>query len=502
MSVQPRVRWFSEKEREKIVEEAVEVLERVGVFVENDEAIELLDGAGAKIDRSMGRVLIPAPMIESALQSAPSRIQVFDRNGAMTMDLGGDRVHFNPGSAALRVFDYQLGKARTPVTSDVVAFSRLTDALPNYAAQSTGVIPGDVPEDLADRYRVYIGLLSSTKPIVTGTFEKRAFRVMHDMLSAVRGDAEKLREKPLAIFDCCPSPPLMWSDLTAQALIDCAKTGVPAELVSMPLTGATSPVTLAGAITQHCAENLSGITIHQLARPGSPIIYGGSPAFFDMRKGTTPMGAVETQMIDGAYAEIGKHLNVPTHAYMAMSDSKVVDFQAGMESAMGATLAAVSGVNNVSGPGMHDFETCQSLEKLVLDHEICGLVLRLAAGIELRDDPIALPILEEGLVAKEFLSLEHTAKWFRQEGYYPSDVIDRATLGEWEAAGAKDSATRASERVLSILTRHEPEPLDASVTTYLEEIMQSEAREAGVGGLPELAMESRYSEPVATASKT
>lgn len=500
MSVQPRIRWFRKEDRDKIVEEAIDILERIGVFVENDEAIELLDGAGAKVEASTGRVLIPAPLIESALRSAPERIQVFDRFGQMTMDLGEDRVHFNPGSAALRVFDYALGKARTPVTSDVVAFSRLTDALPNYAAQSTGVIPGDVPEDLADRYRVHIGLLSSQKPIVTGTFEKRSFRVMHEMLSAVRGDAEKLREKPLAIFDCCPSPPLMWSDLTAQALIDCARAGIPAELVSMPLTGATSPVTLAGAITQHCAENLSGITIHQLAQAGAPIIYGGSPAFFDMRKGTTPMGAVETQMIDGGYAEIGKHLGVPTHAYLGMSDSKMVDFQAGMESAMGATLAAVSGVNNVSGPGMHDFESCQSLEKLVLDHEICGLVLRLAAGIELRDDPIAMPVLEEGLVSKEFLSLDHTAKWFRQEGYYPSDVIDRATLGEWEAAGAKDSATRASERVLSILTHHEPKPLEASVAAYLEEIMQGEAREAGVDTLPELSLDERYEGAVKATS--
>jgi len=494
MSVQPRVSWFTKETRNKIVEEAVDILERIGVFVENDEAIELLDGAGAKVESGTGRVLIPAPLIEASLQSAPGRIQVFDRYGDMTMDLGGDRIHFNPGSAALRVFDYRLGKARTPVTADVVAFSRLTDALPNYAAQSTGVIPGDVPEDFADRYRLYIGLLSSQKPIVTGTFEKRAFRVMHDMLSAVRGDAERLREKPLAIFDCCPSPPLMWSDLTAQALIDCARVGIPAELVSMPLTGATSPVTLAGAITQHCAENLSGIVIHQLARSGSPIIYGGSPAFFDMRKGTTPMGAVETQMIDGAYAEIGKHLGVPTHAYMGMSDSKLVDYQAGMESAMGATLAAVSGVNNVSGPGMHDFESCQSLEKLVLDHEICGMVLRLAAGIELRDDPIALPVLEEGVVTKEFLSLDHTAKWFREEGYYPSDVIDRSTLGEWEAAGGKDSAKRATERVRSILSRHEPQPLEESVAAYLREVIQQEAVEAGLEALPELALDEKQVE--------
>ena len=149
---------------------------------------------------------------------------------------------------------------------------------------------------------------------------------------------------------------------------------------------------------------------------------------------------------------------------------------------------------------MHDFETCQSLEKLVLDHEICGLVQRLAGGIELRDDPIALPVLEEGLVNKEFLSLDHTARWFRQEGYYPSEVIDRSTLGEWEAAGAKDSATRASERVRSILIHHEPTPLETSIAAYLEEIMQREAREVGLDNLPELSLDQSYGGSVTVRS--
>jgi trimethylamine--corrinoid protein Co-methyltransferase len=309
---------------------------------------------------------------------------------------------------------------------------------------------------------------------------------MHAMLSAAAGGDEALRKKPIAIFDCCPSPPLMWSDLTCQALIDCARTGIPAELVSMPLTGATSPVTLAGAVTQHCAESLSGIVIHQLARAGSPIIYGGSPACFDMRKGTTPMGAIETMMIDGAYAEIGKYLGVPTHAYMALSDSKPVDYQAGMETAMGAIVAAVSGINNISGPGMLDFESCQSLEKLVLDNEICAMALRLTEGITLRDDPIALPLIEKGLEKKEFLSLPHTMKWFRKEAYMPGEVIERGTLDEWRSKGKKDAAARATERVAEILGSHMPQLPDDGAAARIEEIMMEEARKAGMAGLPRI----------------
>jgi trimethylamine--corrinoid protein Co-methyltransferase len=349
-------------------------------------------------------------------------------------------------------------------------------------------VPDDVPEEIADRYRVYIALQHSIKPVVTGTFKVEAFRVMHEMLATVAGDQDRLREKPIAIFDCCPSPPLMWSDLTTQALIDCARTGLPAELVSMPLTGATSPVTLTGAVTQHCAECLSGIVIHQLATPGAPIIYGGSPACFDMRKGTTPMGAVETMMIDGAYAEIGKHLGLPTHAYMGLSDAKLVDYQAGMETAMGAIVAALSGVNNVSGPGMLDFESCQSLEKLVLDNEICGMALRLTAGLEFRDDPIARPLIEKGLEKKEFLSLPHTAKWYRKEAYFPNEVIDRSTLEEWEAKGGTEAVGRAADRVDAILKEHTPEPLDAAVVAHLKELMEHEAKRSGMEQLPSLTM--------------
>lgn len=486
MALVPRITWFSEETRAKIVDEAKTILETVGVFVENDEATSLLDAAGARVDAEKGRVFITPSVIEKALATAPKRIRVYDRRGEAVMDLGGDRVHFNPGSAALRVYDYAEGRARTPGTADVVKFATLIDALPHYAAQSTGVVPRDVPEEVADRYRLYIALQFSTKPVVTGTFKIEAFRPMHAMLAAVAGDQDALREKPTAIFDCCPSPPLKWSDLTAQALIDCARTGLPAELVSMPLTGATSPVTLAGAVTQHCAENLSGIVIHQLARAGAPIIYGGSPACFDMRKGTTPMGAVETQMIDGAYAEIGKHLGLPTHAYMGLSDAKLVDYQAGMESAMGATIAALSGINNVSGPGMLDFESCQSMEKLVLDHEICGMAHRLAAGIELRDDPIALPLIETAIGKKEFLSLPHTKRWFREEAYFPDPVIDRATLEEWRDAGGADAAKRAAARVEKLLGSHTPEPLDTAVRDYLTEIMAAEAKRAGMDTLPAL----------------
>jgi trimethylamine--corrinoid protein Co-methyltransferase len=304
------------------------------------------------------------------------------------------------------------------------------------------------------------------------------------MLIAVRGTAENLRQKPLAIFDCCPSPPLKWSNLTCQNLIDCAKAGIPAELVSMPLTGATSPGTLAGAVVQHAAESISGVVIHQLAHAGSPIIWGGSPAAFDMRHGTTPMGAIETMMIDSAYAKIGKYLGLPTHAYMALSDAKLLDAQAGLETGMGAVIAALSGINVISGPGMLDFESCQSLEKLVIDNEICGMALRLVKGIELRDN-FSDDLFGDIYNGEHFLTSPNTIKWLREEFYFPSEVIDRANYQMWLSVDGKSAGERAHEKVNQILNQAAPPQLEKDTIQELAKIMLRDARKFGMEKLPQ-----------------
>jgi trimethylamine--corrinoid protein Co-methyltransferase len=262
---------------------------------------------------------------------------------------------------------------------------------------------------------------------------------------------------------------------------------IPAELVSMPLAGATAPVTLAGALVQHTAENLSGVTIGQLARPGSPIVWGGSPAVFDMRFGTTPMGDVGTWMIDCAYAEIGKSLGLPTHAYLGMSDAKIVDAQAGLESAGGTFLAALAGVNMVSGAGMMDFESCQSLEKLVVDAEIIGMARRLLAGIERRDDPIAVPLMRELGHRADYLGQEHTLRWFQEESYIPSSVIDRGSLDAWRGQGAPSTFDRARRRVEELLQGYERRPLPDGLPEELRRIATAEARRFGMDELPALA---------------
>jgi len=480
-SVRPCLEFLAKDDVGRIVSEACGVLETTGVLVENEDASRILLEAGAT--RAGDRLTIEERLVRRAIESAPSRVVLYDRDGAPAMDLGGDRIHFDPGSAAVSILDTGTGRKREATTDDLVRLARLVDALPNYAAQSTALVSSDVPADIGDRYRLYVALVNGRKPIITGTFRKDGFGAMKAMLAAVRGGEDALAQKPLAIFDACVSPPLKWSDLTCQSLIDSARAMVPAEVIPMPLTGATSPVTLRSTVVQHVAENLSGLVIHQNAQPGAPFVFGGACSAFDMRQGTTPMGAIETMMLGSAYAQVGRALGLPTHGYFVVSDAKAVDYQAGLESGMGALIGAMAGINVISGPGMLDFLLTQSLEKIVLDHEACGLALRAVRGIEDRGDD-ALALIADVVAKGEFLSHEHTRKNWKQELSMTSRVIDRGGWGDWEAGGARTADMRARDEVERILSKDAGSTLDDDRHALLREIMTAEAHAVGLDQLP------------------
>jgi trimethylamine--corrinoid protein Co-methyltransferase len=252
----------------------------------------------------------------------------------------------------------------------------------------------------------------------------------------------------------------------------------------MPLTGFVAPVTLVGSVVQHAAETLSGVVLSQLAAPGAPILWGGSPAVFDIRYETTPMGAIETMMLDCANAEVGKRLSLPTQGYIALSDAKRLDAQAGLETGMGAVLAALSGINSVSGPGMLDFESCQSLEKLVLDDEICGMTARLRRGIEPRDDFPSRPRFEELLREGHLLIAAHTRKHLKEQIGFPGPVIERAPLGRWREEGETTLAERAAREVERLVGAWAPSRLADETKRALRERMASAAAAAGLDTLP------------------
>ncbi len=483
--MRPQLRFLEKDLIERIISEARDVLGTLGMEIHNQQALKLLSDHGARVDSGAHHAWFTDEIIDRALSTALPGFRLYDVNGEETHDLSGENVYFTPGSAAINILDHETGTMRKPVTGDYVRYARLMSSMDNIASQSTAFIPTDVPDEVTDAYRLFLSLLYCSKPVVTGAFTIESFELMKDMQIAVRGSKEHLKEKPLTIFSVCPTAPLKWSDVTSQNLLDCADHSIPVEYISMPLTGFISPVTIVGTLVQHTAETLSGVALTQLRNPGAPALWGGSPAAFDVRYETTPMGAIETQMIDCACSEIGKHLGLPTQAYSALSDAKLLDAQAGLETSMGATLSVLAGINNVSGPGMLDFESCQSLEKLVLDNDICGLVFRLARGIEPRGDFPALPIFEELLRDGHLLISDHTLTNLREEHYFPTPVIDRANRSRWQEEGSLTLGERAHREVEQKITDWEPTGLGEMEEKELVQLMEEAARKFGLDRLPD-----------------
>src|SRR5581483_2063742 len=248
-------------------------------------------------------------------------------------------------------------------------------------------------------------------------------------------------------------------------------------IVSMPLAGATAPVTLAGSVVQHAAECISGIVLHQLTHPGAPIVWGAAPAIFDMRTGKTPMGAIETVMLDMACAQVGKYLGVPTHGYLVAGDGRAVDAQTEMESGISAVLGALAGINMISGAGMLDFLACHSIEKLVIDADAIASAQRLLAGVEACTDTLATGMFASIGAAGEFLKLKETRSLFRTEQHFPSSVIDRS-------GDSRDVLERARDQVSALLESYQRPAIAPEVETAMEGIARNYARAARLDGLP------------------
>ncbi|NWG07573.1 MAG: trimethylamine methyltransferase family protein [Chloroflexi bacterium] len=486
--MQPKLALLDDELIAKILEEAFELLRCPAVKVQNPEARELLASAGAKLYPDTQVVGISKSLVQKALESVPREFYLYDYDGNPVIHYGGDSIHFDPGSSGIAMLNPDTLEHETTETPHLIRLLKVAEQLPQYDAQSTAVICHEVPKDIQDSYRLYLALLYSKKPIVTGAFTNKTVQEMIEMLTLFGGSAEAAREKPRAIFDVCPAPPLIWSNFGAGNLIALAKAGIPAEIVSVPLAGAAAPVTMLGTVTQHTAEVLAGITIHQLAKPGSPIVWGGAAAIFDMRKGATPMGAVETAMLDCSYAQVAKSLHMPTHAYLGATDSKLVDAQAGLESGITAMVGALSGINMISGAGMLDFLACHSAEKLVIDAEAIAMAKRMVIGIKQHTETLATGFYDEKINFKggDFLKQKITMQLFREEQHLPSSVIDRDSTRAWKAAGGLDAFGRAKLRVKELLASYRRPELDLDKVNRLHAFMRDLAQKAGLEQLPAL----------------
>jgi len=480
----PRIEVLSRDEVEEIHLRSLNILNRVGVRIEHEEVLNMLRDIGAEVDLNKKIVRIPEHIVREALKRTPPIVRLYHRDGKNYVELYGWSTYFVVGSAAYYYIDWRTGEIRRPMTRDLADVAKLADALPNTHIMSTALVPADIPEIVADRWRMYVVLKRCSKPIDTGAFTIEGVPDAAKLMKAVVGE-ENVSRKPFMIFAICSSPPLKWSSLTVQNLMDCAKYGIPVHIIPMPQTGGTAPATLAGAVLQANAEFLSGVVIAQFTKPGTPIVYSGSPTVFDQRFATSCTGYIEVGLMSAAFSHLAKFYGVPSASYTMVSDAKTFDQQATLEPAFGALISVLSGINMAIGSGMMLEENGISLLKLVIDDDIAGSALRFAKGIQIDVETLADWLIEEVGPGGLFLKYRHTREWWRKEHFIPK-LLDKKTTDTWKKSGSKTLDTVAREFIEKVLKEHSVEPLPPDIEKSLDNAMLEILKKHKVEKVPEI----------------
>lgn len=459
---------------ENILAEAKRILAEVGVEVRGRPLKERLLAHGLPLDSSGERVLFPPEVVDWAIANTPRSFTLYDRDGRVHAHLGGNNVHFVPASSGLKVLDHRTGQTRLANTADFVEYARLGDGLEHIAYLATAFSTNDdIEPQLSDAWRLYLLLTNSRKPMVSGAFTEHGVPRMAEMMQLFRHDRADLIARPMAIFTITATGMFRYSEDSCQNLLDCVAWGIPIEVVPVTLMGLIAPVTLVGATVFHTADVLAGLTMAQIARPGAPVLFGGAPAAFHMKAATSPMLAIEALHLNVAYTAVAKHLGLPTQSYMALSDSKFLDAQAGAETFGSALLAALAGINSVSGPGMLDFVLVFSLPKLVLDNDLCGQALHFVRAMQPADDLPTLDLARELLAEQHLITAAHTLEHWPQHLYLPDPVIDRLNRENWAKAGEQTLEQRATAEVERRLAAYTPLETDPAIITELQRLIRT-----------------------------
>ncbi len=461
----------------RIVDESFEVLSTVGMEIRGERLRTRVVEAG--LVPSGDRVLFPREVVEAAIASTPPSVRLYDRNGDLHADVGEDRVHFVPGSSGLRVIDHRTDEIRLATTADFVEYVRLADGLDHIAYLATAFSTSDIEADVSDAWRLYLSLTNSVRPVVSGAFTEHGVARMSAMMELFRRDRADLVAKPMSIFTVTATGNFRYGEDSCQNLLDCVEAGIPVEIVPVTLMGLIAPVTVVGATVFHTVDVLAGLTLAQLIRPGAPVLFGGAPAAFHMKAASSPMAAVEALRLDAAYVAVGRHLGLPTQSYMALSDAKILDAQAGAETFGSALLAAMSGVNSVSGPGMLDYVLAFSLPKLVFDDEMCGQALHFVRDVQpLNDLPVG-DLVRHLMEESHLIMADHTTEHWPSELYLTSPIIDRDSRETWLRKGGKDVATAARDEVERRLGLYRPVETDPAVDAEMRAMIEAGMTDGG-----------------------
>ena len=451
-------RPLSEPEIIAIYRTALRLLAELGMGEVPDRLRRDLLAAGATED-GRGRVLIPEALTEACIAKAAKRFVLHGRDPARSIEVGGDRVHFGTGGAAVQVLDIDSGHYRAATLRDLHDFTRLQDRLTNVSWFTRCCIATDVEDPFAlDVNTVHALIRNTTKPVATAFTLASHVAPIVEMLDIAAGGTGAFSKRPFVKAHISPViSPMRFGEDAVDVVYECVAHNIPMSCITAAQSGATAPATLAGFLAQSLAETLASLVMVNVIRPGHPMVFSNWPFVIDLRTGAFSGGGGEVAVMNAASAQISNWLGLPSGIASSMTDAKAIDAQYGAEKGLTALAAGLAGGNLVyESSGMTAALLGASFEAFVLDDEMHSAIYRMLRGIEVSDETLGFDAICEAILADgHFLGAAQTHAAMERDYHYPT-LADRDSPGAWAEAGSEDAWTRARRRARAILSEHDP----------------------------------------------
>lgn len=467
MTVKPELKILSDEEVVRIHESSLMILEQIGIHMPHKEALDIMESVGAKVERNSSIVKIPSQLVMDCVAKTPKSVTLYGRDSKYDMRVKEDGPFYGTMTGATHFIDFETGERRYCTNKDLGEITRLLDGLDNFTWVAPIATPQDVPKETSDWYAWVTTLKNTTKHIVGQAPGANSVIDVVKMGAAIAGSEKKFRERPFVSFGILTRPPLQYSWLSLDGMLEIARQKLPMYLNAGCVAGATSPVTLAGTMMLAHAEIMGAIALVQSVNPGTPMFYASWSRIMDMRTANVSLSSPEWSIFRLGFGQLGRYLGLPIRTAAALCDAKIIDVQAGYEKGI-TMLAASLGGDLISGMQL-DSDKVVDLADLVIDNEVAGMVKRIMLGVSVNNETLAFDVLKEVGPGGTFLSTLHTLKHYRNEIWMPK-ITERRTWKAWEEDGRKDGLARAREVAKGILANHWPEPLPKDVQKELDQI--------------------------------
>ena len=450
---------LGENDIRSIYHAALHILSEIGMGEAPPVLIEQAQQHGAYLNAS-GRLCFPGPLIEDIIAGAAKEFVFHGRESRHDFMVGGERVYFGTGGAAVQTLDMDSGHYRPSTLKDLYDFSRLVDSLKNVSWFTRCCVATDVPDNFElDINTVYAMLKGTSKPIGTSFFVAEHVAPVVEMFDLVLGGSGRFRQRPFCKAHISPViSPLRFGQDAVEVAIACMQQGVPINNIVAAQSGATAPATLAGMLASTLAETLAALAMVNVFEPGYPMIFSNWPLVIDLRTGAFAGGGGEISLLNAASAQLSNWLGLPSGVACSMADAKAVDAQMGMEKALSALATGLAGANMVyESSGMTASLLGASFEAFVIDDEMLSHVYRMLRGIEVNEKTLGLEAIADAVSGDgHFLGGSHTMEAMQTEYFYPG-LSDRNEPRTWMAQGAEHIWQRANRQASQVLAQHQPE---------------------------------------------